>query len=57
MFKEFATPEQYERYAPMLQAGQIRTGFGLTDSYHGSDATHMETKAVRQENATARRAG
>src|SRR5580692_2338023 len=49
MFKEFATPEQYERYAPMLQAGQIRTGFGLTEPYHGSDATHMETKAVRQE--------
>ncbi|HEX7200140.1 MAG TPA: acyl-CoA dehydrogenase family protein, partial [Dongiaceae bacterium] len=49
MFKEFATPEQYERYAPMLQAGQIRTGFGLTEPYHGSDATHMETRAVRQE--------
>ncbi|HEX3405740.1 MAG TPA: acyl-CoA dehydrogenase family protein [Caulobacteraceae bacterium] len=49
MFKEFATPQQYERYAPMLQAGQIRTGFGLTEPYHGSDATHMETRAVRQE--------
>ena len=49
MFKEFATPEQYERYAPMLQKGEIRTGFGLTEPYHGSDATHMETRAVRQE--------
>ena len=49
MFKEFATEAQYERYAPMLQAGQIRTGFGLTEPDHGSDATHMETRAVREE--------
>jgi acyl-CoA dehydrogenase len=49
MFKEFATEAQYERYAPMLQRGEIRTGFGLTEPYHGSDATHMETRAVRQE--------
>ncbi len=49
MFKEFATHAQYERYAPMLQTGQIRTGFGLTEPYHGSDATHMETRAVREE--------
>ena len=49
MFKEFATESQYERYAPMLQRGEIRTGFGLTEPYHGSDATHMETRAVRQE--------
>ena len=33
MFKEFATEAQYERYAPMLQRGEIRTGFGLTEPY------------------------
>ena len=49
MFKEFATNAQYDRYSEMLQKGQIRTGFGLTEPYHGSDATHMETRAVRQE--------
>ncbi|HTX50989.1 MAG TPA: acyl-CoA dehydrogenase family protein [Caulobacteraceae bacterium] len=49
MFKEFATNAQYDRYADMLQKGQIRTGFGLTEPYHGSDATHMETRAVREE--------
>jgi alkylation response protein AidB-like acyl-CoA dehydrogenase len=49
MFKEFATEAQYERYAPMLQRGEIRTGFGLTEPYHGSDATFMETRAVREE--------
>ncbi len=49
MFKEFATNAQYDRYAEALQKGEIRTGFGLTEPYHGSDATHMETRAVREE--------
>ncbi|MDD3838942.1 MAG: acyl-CoA dehydrogenase family protein [Phenylobacterium sp.] len=46
MFKEFATNAQYERYADDLLNGRIRTGFGLTEPNHGSDATHMETRAV-----------
>jgi acyl-CoA dehydrogenase len=49
MFKEFATNAQYDRYAEALQKGEIRTGFGLTEPHHGSDATHMETRAVREE--------
>ncbi len=49
LFKEFATPDQYERYAPALMAGELRTGFGLTEPNHGSDATFMETRAVRQD--------
>src|SRR5579885_3373337 len=48
MFKEFATNAQYERYGDDLLAGKIRSGFGLTEAYHGSDATHMETRAVRE---------
>ena len=48
MFKEFATNAQYERYGEALQKGQIRAGFGLTEPHHGSDATHMETRAVRE---------
>ena len=48
MFKEFATNAQHERYGDDLQAGKIRTGFGLTEPDHGSDATHMETRAVRE---------
>ena len=48
MFKEFATNAQYERYGEDLMAGKIRSGFGLTEPNHGSDATHMETVAVRQ---------
>ncbi len=49
MFKEFATNEQYDRYADDLLNGRMRTGFGLTEPNHGSDATWMETRAVRQE--------
>lgn len=49
MFKEFATPEQYARDVDKLMKGQLRTGFGLTEPDHGSDATWMETRAVRQD--------
>jgi alkylation response protein AidB-like acyl-CoA dehydrogenase len=48
MFKEFATNAQYDRYADALLSGKIRTGFGLTEPNHGSDATFMETRAVRE---------
>ena len=49
MFKEFATNAQYDRDAEKLLAGQLRTGFGLTEPEHGSDATFMDTTAVRQD--------
>ena len=49
MFKEFATPEQVERYGERVQSGAIRAAFGLTEVKHGSDATFMETRAVREE--------
>jgi alkylation response protein AidB-like acyl-CoA dehydrogenase len=49
MFKEFATNAQYARYGEALQAGKIRAGFGLTEPDHGSDATFMDTRAVREE--------
>ena len=49
MFKEFATNAQYEKYGEKLLKGEIRSGFGLTEPHHGSDATFMETRAVREE--------
>ena len=49
MFKEFATNAQYERDGDKLLNGKMRTAFGLTEPNHGSDATFMETKAVRQD--------
>ncbi|HEX6860422.1 MAG TPA: acyl-CoA dehydrogenase [Caulobacteraceae bacterium] len=49
LFKEFATPEQYARDGEALLSGAMRAAFGLTEPNHGSDATFMETRAVRQE--------
>jgi acyl-CoA dehydrogenase len=49
MFKEFATNAQYELYGERLLRGEIRSGFGLTEPNHGSDATFMETRAVPEE--------
>jgi len=49
LFKAFATPGQYELYGEKLTSGEMRTAFGLTEPNHGSDATFMETRAIRQE--------
>jgi acyl-CoA dehydrogenase len=49
MFKAFATNAQYEKYGDKLLKGEIRAAFGLTEPNHGSDATFMETTAVREE--------
>ena len=49
LFKAFATPGQYELYGEKLTSGEMRTAFGLTEPNHGSDATFMETHAIRQE--------
>jgi acyl-CoA dehydrogenase len=46
LFKEFATEEQFKRDEALLRSGEMRTGFGLTEPNHGSDATFMETRAV-----------
>jgi acyl-CoA dehydrogenase len=46
MFKEFATPEQFEMYGERVKSGAIRAGFGLTEPNHGSDATFMETRGA-----------
>jgi acyl-CoA dehydrogenase len=49
MFKTFATPEQAARDGDKVRNGTMRTIFGLTEPNHGSDATFMETRAVRQD--------
>ena len=49
LFQAFATPEQYARDGEALLNGTMRAAFGLTEPNHGSDATFMETRAVRQE--------
>ena len=40
------TPEQRELIEPMIR-GEVLCGFGLTEPEHGSDATWLETPAVR----------
>jgi len=47
MLLGFASPAQLAEYMEPMLAGQMRIGFGLTEPEHGSDATWMETTAVR----------
>ncbi|MDB5972302.1 MAG: acyl-CoA dehydrogenase [Hydrocarboniphaga sp.] len=48
MFRDFGTQQQKEQFIPGLLARKMFVAFGLTEANHGSDATHMETRAVRE---------
>jgi len=48
MFEHFGTPEQQEEFILGGFNRTRRAAFGLTEAEHGSDATHMETVAVRE---------
>jgi alkylation response protein AidB-like acyl-CoA dehydrogenase len=45
----FGTDEQRERYVPLLAAGRVLGGFGLTEPAAGSDAGGTQTTAVRSD--------
>ena len=47
MMRDFGTPEQIAGWMPGFLDGTRRLAFGLTEPNHGSDATYMETTAVR----------
>jgi acyl-CoA dehydrogenase len=47
MMEKFGSAEQQTHWIPKMLAGEARIGFGLTEPLHGSDATWMETSAVR----------
>ena len=47
MFRDFGTPKQKEEWIKGALAGTHRAAYGLTEPDHGSDATWMETTAVR----------
>jgi alkylation response protein AidB-like acyl-CoA dehydrogenase len=49
MFETFGTEEQKDEFIRGGFEGTRRVAFGLTEPHHGSDATWMETKAVREE--------
>ncbi len=44
----FGTDAQKERYVPLLAAGRVLGGFGLTEPTAGSDAAGTRTTAVRK---------
>lgn len=48
MFETFGTEAQQQEFILGGFEGTRRTAFGLTEANHGSDATHMETRAVRE---------
>ncbi|WP_328306086.1 acyl-CoA dehydrogenase family protein [Actinomycetospora sp. NBC_00405] len=47
MVLEYGTPEQREEFLEPMLTRTARVGFGLSEPDHGSDATWMETAAVR----------
>ena len=49
LLHQFGTPEQKEEFVEASITGERRLGFGLTEPDHGSDATWMETTAVRRD--------
>ena len=48
MFENFGTEAQQAEFIVGGFEGARRVTFGLTEPDHGSDATHMETRAVRE---------
>ena len=44
----FGSEEQKERFVPLLAAGKVLGGFGLTETTAGSDAAGTKTTAVRK---------
>ena len=48
MFRDFGTAAQKRDFIPGMLDGSLRVAFGLTEPDHGSDATWMETRAVRE---------
>ena len=46
MLRDFGTEQQKRDFIPQMLAGKMRWAFGLTEENHGSDATHMDTRAV-----------
>ena len=50
MFRDFGTPEQKKQFIPAILSGKMKVSFGLTEPDHGSDATWMETRGVKDGN-------
>lgn len=48
MFRDHGTEAQKQAFIPGLLDRSLGVAFGLTEPDHGSDATHMATRAVRE---------
>ena len=48
MFRDFGSDAQRREFIPGIIEGRLRVAFGLTEPKHGSDATWLETRAVRE---------
>lgn len=49
MFRDFGSAEQRAEFIDGMLNGSRRITFGLTEPFHGSDATHMDTVAERHQ--------
>ena len=49
MVRDFGTEQQKQEYIPAMLEGRMRCTFGLTEEFHGSDATWMDTRAVPEK--------
>ena len=47
--RDFGTPQQQKVLIAGMLDESVRLAFGLTEPGHGSDATHMETRAVPEQ--------
>jgi acyl-CoA dehydrogenase len=48
ILRDFGTPAQQQELTQGMLDERFKLAFGLTEPNHGSDATHMETRAVRE---------
>jgi acyl-CoA dehydrogenase len=48
ILRDFGTEKQKKELIPAILEGRFRSTFGLTEPNHGSDATFMETRGVRE---------
>ncbi len=49
LFRDFGTKEQYAEFVDKMLNEESQRAFGLTEPEPGSDATHMETRAVPEK--------
>jgi acyl-CoA dehydrogenase len=49
LIRDFGTPQQQHDFIAGMLEEKLKLTFGLTEPNHGSDATHMETRAVREQ--------